>query len=172
VYAFEPNPELFECFASVTEGYGNITLLPFAVSDKRQTVPLHLSSADITATASSLDRVTGRSVDIDCVTLDDWCAENRVVPDFVKIDVEGHDVVVVKGASNLIARHRPIMVMEASGTDEERQLFEELSSSYRVIRIPAINDPFWRPDYLDAVPFYREHGEGAAVNIGFIPLSR
>jgi len=172
VFAFEPNPELFECFTSITQTYGNITLVPYAVSDKRQMVPLHLSSADITATASSLDRVTDRKVDIECVTLDEWCAENKVVPDFVKIDVEGHDVAVVKGASNLIARYRPTMVMEASGTDAERKIFDELSALYRVVRIPAVNDPFWRPDYLDAVPFYCEHGEGEAVNIGFIPLPR
>lgn len=172
VYAFEPNPELFERFTSITQAYGNITLVPYAVSDRRQTVPLHLSGADITATASSLDRVTDRSVDIDCVTLDEWCAENQVAPEFVKIDVEGHDVAVVKGASNLIARYRPTMVMEASGTEAEQQLFEELSSFYRVVRIPAVNDRFWRPDYRDAVPFYREHGPGEAVNIGFIPLPR
>jgi len=172
VYAFEPNPELFERFASVTEGYGNITLLPYAASDKRQTVPLHLSSADLTATSSSLDRVTERSIDIECVTLDDWCVEQDVRPDFIKIDAEGHDVAVVKGAAAVIARCRPTILMEASGTDAERQLFDELSSSYRVIRVPAVDDPFWQPDYLDAAPFYQEHGEGEAVNIGFIPLPR
>ncbi|HEV2673286.1 MAG TPA: hypothetical protein VGV37_02015 [Aliidongia sp.] len=55
----------------MTECYGNITLQPYAASDRQQTVPLHLSSADLAATSSSLGRVTDRSIDIDCVTLDD-----------------------------------------------------------------------------------------------------
>ena len=172
VYAFEPNPELFERFVSVTEGYGNITLQPYAASDQRQTIPLHISDLDLTATSSSLDRVTGRSIDIDCVTLDEWCADNDVAPGFLKIDAEGHDVAVVRGAMDLLARYRPPMVMEASGTEAERGLFEELSAIYRIVRVPAVNDAFWQPDYLDAVQFYRQHESSEAVNIGFIPLSR
>ncbi|HEV2673287.1 MAG TPA: FkbM family methyltransferase [Aliidongia sp.] len=88
----------------------------------------------------------------------------------MKIDAEGHDVAVVRGASALIARCRPTILMGASGTAVERQLFDELSPHYRILRIAAIDDPFWCRDYLDAMPFYRQQGEGDAVNIGFIPL--
>ena len=172
VYAFEPNPELFGRFHSVTEAYGNITLVPFAASDRRQTLPLHLSGADLTATASSLDRVTGRSVEIECVTLDDWCRDNDVAPGFLKIDAEGHDVSVIDGAAETIAYHRPIILLEASGTDAERQLLGRLSAQYRAIRVAALDDPFWQPDYLDAVAFYDEHGEGDPTNVGLIPLPR
>lgn len=172
VYAFEPNSELFERFTSVTESYDNITLVPCAASDRRQRVPLNISSADLTATASSLERETGRSIDIDCVTLDEWSTEAKVVPNFIKIDAEGHDVAVIKGASRLIALHRPTILMEATGTETELGLFEELSRSYRVIRIPAVDDQFWQLDYPDAVSFYKKHTAGEAVNIGFVPLPR
>jgi FkbM family methyltransferase len=171
VYAFEPNPELFERFISVTEGYNNITLVPYAASDRQQKLPLNISSLDLTATASSLDRSTGRSIDIECVTLDAWCADKGVIPSFVKIDAEGHDLAVIRGALELIARHRPTMLVEATGTEAECRAFDEFSADYRIIRVPSIDDPYWHRDYLDAIPFYRDHVCTEPVNIGFIPLT-
>lgn len=60
------------------------------------------------------------------------------------------------------------MLMEASGTDAEQQLFERLSGQYRIVRVPSLDDPLWQPGYLDALPFFEAHGEGT-TNIGFIP---
>ncbi len=33
-------------------------------------------------------------------------------PDLIKIDVEGHEAAVLRGAANVLARHRPLVVME------------------------------------------------------------
>lgn len=171
VYGFEPNPELFDRFASITESYGNIKLVPYAASDRQQRVPLSISGLDLTATASSLELAVGtRSIDIDCVTLDGWCAENEVVPTFIKIDAEFHDVAVIRGAFVLISKYRPLMLMEASGTEAEQELYKELSSIYRIVRVPFLNDPYWDRDYIDAPAFYREHPGAPSANVGFIPL--
>lgn len=57
------------------------------------------------------------------VTLDAYCNRLRINPDFVKVDVEGHELAVLAGSENLLsvssppalmvevqADHRPIVV--------------------------------------------------------------
>lgn len=46
-----------------------------------------------------------------CVTLDEF-SDTHAPPSLVKIDVEGAEVEVLRGAANLLARHRPKIVCE------------------------------------------------------------
>ncbi len=53
------------------------------------------------------ERYTEKTVKLDC--LDSWINENV---SFIKIDVEGHELEVLRGASKLIAKHRPVVLTE------------------------------------------------------------
>jgi FkbM family methyltransferase len=169
VYAFEPNLELFDRFASITECYGNISLIPKAVGDRIGKNRLNLSSADLNATASSFHIATDRSIEVECIRLDDWVREAGIAPSFIKVDAEFNDVQVIRGAVQILSEHRPVFLFEAAGTENEIHLMEELSGSYRFVRIPFVSDPFWTREYVDALEFYRKHGAGRTVNIGGIP---
>lgn len=51
------------------------------------------------------DQVLVKEV-VEMTTLDKWCAKARIEQvDFLKIDTEGHDLEVLKGATGLLARH-------------------------------------------------------------------
>jgi FkbM family methyltransferase len=53
---------------------------------------------------------------IGAVSLDDFAAQrglHRV--DFIKIDTDGHELEVLRGARGLLARHRPVVVFEIAG---------------------------------------------------------
>ena len=51
---------------------------------------------------------------VDFVRLDDWCAANGVASvDLIKLDVDGNEFPVLAGAREIIARNRPLFVMEA-----------------------------------------------------------
>jgi FkbM family methyltransferase len=67
---------------------------------------------------------------IDCVALDPY-AEQLPRVDVVKIDVEGAESLVLAGMRQLIALHRPVIVMEWSPWQTERAGFsvEELATS-------------------------------------------
>jgi len=48
-----------------------------------------------------------------CVTLDDFCRENRIQDvDLIKIDTEGQELAVLKGARNILQTFRPVVVFE------------------------------------------------------------
>lgn len=52
------------------------------------------------------------------LSLDDFVQQQGVVPDFVKIDVEGAEEHVLQGATKLMTQHRPLMLVEAHSWEE------------------------------------------------------
>lgn len=54
-----------------------------------------------------------QKIDVDAITLDSLFADRQDAIGFIKIDVEGHELAVLNGASNVIQKHRPILLIEA-----------------------------------------------------------
>jgi len=56
----------------------------------------------------------GRVIQVKCRTLDSIVGELNVEPDFLKIDVEGFEHLVLRGASRVLSSFRPRIVLEAN----------------------------------------------------------
>lgn len=76
------------------------------------------------------------------ITLDSYCAEHGLHPQVVKIDVEGAEVGVLRGARRVLTEDRPVLYLSVhpthlrllgSSTDELLALLDELD--YRVLEI-------------------------------------
>lgn len=136
VYSFEPVPFTFGVLSAVArrERLGNVTLLNKGCSDQaatmEMTVPLQRagSSDDLQAHLSSRDTDDGgaeESVTVACevTTLDTALAElDRVA--LLKLDIEGAELLALRGGAGLIARTRPAIVCEVDaeflqGFDQE-----------------------------------------------------
>ncbi len=118
VETFEPNPLLARVlrlrFAKAIRS-GRLRLFDCALSDEAGTATLHvpcgfspLGTIDgdfLTRAQSPMDEIT-----VQCRMLDD-CMTGPV--DVIKIDVEGHELKVLRGASRLLAAHRPTLLVEA-----------------------------------------------------------
>ena len=116
VIALEPDQELArraERNAAIN-GLGNVRLINAAASDRAGEMRLYRPSPQDTnrGRASLLHHpyLTGGAATVPAVTLDDACAGKRVA--LIKIDVEGHEAAVVRGAAAIIARDAPSIVFE------------------------------------------------------------
>lgn len=117
VMAFEPNPATF---AKLSENvkvnqWDRVQLFQLAVGEKPGRLPLYLGVLGNTGTASLSQKFTGGKefVEVDIVRLDDMIAKaNLSRIDVIKIDTEGAETQIIRGAHDTLAKFRPVMVME------------------------------------------------------------
>lgn len=65
--------------------------------------------------------------------LDDFCEEHNIVPDVIKIDVEGAEMAVLRGAQKILTQHHPIIVLSVHPNHLE-QLGEDISQLPKMAR--------------------------------------
>jgi FkbM family methyltransferase len=117
VHAFEPEAR---CFARLKK---NLSAFPWAqahsiaVGDQAGTARFYYSQkGDETGWGSLLsrkDNASAQETPVPVTSLDAWTREQAVRHvDFIKIDVEGGEYRVLKGAEALLSRYRPIIVAE------------------------------------------------------------
>ena len=107
VWAFEPNPVIITRLTKNISynQYQNITLYPFALSESNKEG--YLEFPDIfsynqgVAYVGSNGNHSAKAIKIDLRKLDDMIAPGTIV-NVLKIDVEGHELSVFKGAENLL----------------------------------------------------------------------
>ncbi len=101
VYAFEPAPEAFGGLSAHVRLNGledGVTCVRAAASSSTGTATL---SVDGLSGANRLDASAGGER-VATVTLDDFCRREGIRPSFIKIDVEGAELGVLRGARETI----------------------------------------------------------------------
>jgi FkbM family methyltransferase len=140
VHAFEPDPDASDLLTANAEVHGLVDTLVvhrLAVSDQDGEIEYHLAKE----TAFSGLRPTGRSamrgkITVPMRSLDSIATERGIRQvDAVKIDVEGHEAAVLRGAADLIHRSPdPLVMLEVSAknlTDATRlELIAALGSLF------------------------------------------
>jgi FkbM family methyltransferase len=112
VFAFEPAPAIFDGLAAHVRlnDLGQVVRpVRAAVGDRTGTAELILSgTAGESRLAAGSDSGVAATT-VQTVSIDDFCACEAAVPDFIKIDVEGWELAVLRGARNTIrARGRSL----------------------------------------------------------------
>ncbi len=177
VYAFEPNPVIAKQLRNNISA-PNVVIENLAVSDTaedkvfyRHTLGAGPTSSlefyDVLDKAGELEKMTAR-----CVTLDSYCQAHGLRPALIKVDVEGHEFNVFRGAKDTIAEHRPVLVFECIEqlweSKKIKEIFSLLAPAYHLIRIED------GVDALAAYDGYQPQGgsdfrASRVVNIGCIP---
>jgi FkbM family methyltransferase len=116
VVAIEPDPDVVRrTQRNITlNGLANVRIIGAAASERAGETRLYRPSPRDTnrARASLMHHtyLTGLTTTVPAVSVDDVCAGEPVA--LIKIDVEGHEAAVVRGAVDTIARHAPAVVFE------------------------------------------------------------
>ena len=111
VWAFEPNPanHAFLRRHVAVNRRDNVSIENAAVSDRNGTAAFAFGTGSGTG---HLD--TKGSLEVRTVRLDDFCREHGVQPGFLKIDVEGAEQAVLRGAEETLAA-RPVIFLSTHG---------------------------------------------------------
>lgn len=117
VYAFEPLPSSYAYLqrnVAANDAGAQVTCFNYGLSDTSGTVEFFISPT--AGTNASLRNVAGaqdasRIIGL-VLTLDQWCTNQAVVPDFIKCDVEGAELLVFRGGEQTLRTHRPVVFAE------------------------------------------------------------
>ena len=67
------------------------------------------------------------------VALDEFCRENGITPQAVKIDVEGAEAAVLEGGAETITAARPVIFLSTHGAEPHRRCLDWLRArDYRL----------------------------------------
>ena len=105
VYSFEPMSYQFNILKKNVElnNLANVATLKSIVTDSVGVKRIYFSSMNNTG-MSSLELKSDTYEDVKTIMIDDYCRENEIdAIDLVKIDVEGHELCVLKGMSTLLS---------------------------------------------------------------------
>lgn len=130
VYTIEPIPESFNLLAAVIERLQlrNVQLMNCAISSEDGSalmeVPLHESGVENSYRARLVDNsrtcVRLKRHEVGLRSLDSILSNFSRDPTFIKCDVEGHELSVVKGASQTIRKCGPAWLIEVTGDPDEK----------------------------------------------------
>jgi FkbM family methyltransferase len=136
VYACEPLPENADTIQSQFDlnGLFQCTLVRAAVSEREGKVAFARGADTSTAHMAGGEGNQGASFEVESITIDAF-AERNARPDFVKIDVEGAELLVLRGATGVLLRGcRPLFLIEFHGDDLARECMAFLRTyGYRIL---------------------------------------
>jgi FkbM family methyltransferase len=175
VYAFEPNPETVGILRRACAQSG-VEVVEVAVAEQNGLLPFFYDSAR-SRLAESGDSADPRQQlhHVPAVTLDAWGSGKRVIPTLIKIDVEGAETQVLRGAVRVLHECQPIILCEVL-TDSAGDAVEgALPSRYRFYYVdendgmreePRITRRYWRNKNWLLVPRHRQ-----SELAGLLPLA-
>jgi FkbM family methyltransferase len=106
IYAFEPVPGNVDILRKNIDlnDCTNVIVIGKVVGSSDGVVKIKNQSNS----AVRSDRSTGLAVQ--CISVDQFCSEALIRPDIIKIDVEGFEIDVLKGARDVLAQHPGIFI--------------------------------------------------------------
>lgn len=127
--AYEPQPVMFQtlCANLAVNGVGNVLAQPAACGAEPGTLyfdpPDYRAGGNFGGVAMQRAAGAGRTA-VRCLRLDDELAGERI--GLLKIDVEGFELEVLRGAAATIARCRPLLYLENDRAEQSQALIEWL----------------------------------------------
>lgn len=170
-----PEARVFMCEPSPTSqaeirklNLHNATLLPLAAGERAEKAVLY-SSRGCDGSASLHARVdtyfskrTYEAIDIETITVDEIAESNHLdFIDFIKMDIEGHELFALRGAQKCLANRRigALLFEFGFGNINSRTFFKDfwdlLAPDFRIYRITPSGKPQLLEEYYEDLEYFR-----------------
>ena len=138
VIALEPSPRAYNLLARSVEGDANIISLNVAISERNGEVQFNEME---TLDTSSIEPTEGGKTYAVMATTLDKLSEIYGIPNFVKIDVEGHEPKVFRGMNDILSSNRPPAILfEALNRIALKDCVAEINTArnkYKIFRVKS-----------------------------------
>jgi len=132
-YIFEPfEKNYLSCLENIqlSHALNQVQVINAAISDLDGFADFILATDDTHSLINHSNQGGSSNVNVKTMRLDTFIAKNNIAFEsirFVKADVEGAELLVLRGASELLEKGSPIILMEANSKSEELGLTEFLT---------------------------------------------
>jgi FkbM family methyltransferase len=111
VYSFEPSPKAYRRLITniIQNGFKNIHPFNIALGSKKEDAYLNISNCEDGLNSLKSIKGSGERIPVHVTTLDNFFGSKKV--DFVKIDVEGMEEEVIRGASGVISHNKRVKII-------------------------------------------------------------
>lgn len=103
-FMFEPIPKQVNCLKNITANNSRISVVAAAVGKDCRKVKFNVSG---TSSKVSSEVALDECIEVSQISLDEFVMSRGVIPNFIKMDVEGAESDVVSGMRTLIREHKP-----------------------------------------------------------------
>jgi FkbM family methyltransferase len=142
VFAFEPQSNLYNYLIKIKSllNWNNATIEHLALSNSAGEVKLFIPSNKVSEGSSPGATIVeqkentkfGITEIVKTETLENYCAKNNIKPNFLKIDVEGNELQVLKGGETILKTQKPKILVEIEarhiGQEKVLETFKYLQS--------------------------------------------
>lgn len=124
ILAFEANPETFPIAQKNCASYKNISVLNFAVSDKKETLDFFVTNNGVSSSLNEINVSDKHTKDynnelniktklsVNAVPLDEYADLGKIL--LLKIDTQGHELKVIEGAKEILKKTEFVLVEMAN----------------------------------------------------------
>ncbi len=129
IHSFEPTPRTFQTLKDNTSPKNNITINNNAVLDKETEIEFVDYGPKYSA-FNSFQKRTGEEmaflsqpekIKVKTISLDRYAAEKNLTPNFIKIDAEGAEYLILEAMVDILKNKKPIVTIEVAGEEEWKE---------------------------------------------------
>lgn len=103
-----------------------LCIVPYALGDKEQEVDFYINTSSMSCSYCDFSKnnppknmAYWEKVKINVTTIDKYCSHNNVVPDFIKMDIEGAEREALKGGIETIKKCRPQLAISIYHSNDD-----------------------------------------------------
>ena len=127
VFVFEPGHNNLPYIKTNIRNLNNVTLIEKAISDSKGTADFYIENRSgvnnsllrESAAGKGIHKMTygkrnGKVVQVETISLDAFCEEYSITPDFIKIEIQGAEIFGINGMRRILKEYTPILMIEIS----------------------------------------------------------